>query len=1076
MLAKSTLLRWGLMLVLTLSSIVTFAQKIVTGKVTGTDNQPASGATVTVTGTNVATQTDLSGNFSLSVPQGKNSLTVTYIGFENQVITIGSQSSLSISLKASSGNLSEVVVTGYGAQRKKDITGSVAVVNVSSLKSVPSGTTESLLQGQASGVTVINSGVPGGGSNVRIRGITSFGNTDPLVIIDGTPGSLHDLNVNDIASLQVLKDAGAAAIYGVRGSNGVIVVTTKRGVGKARISYDAYVGTQRPLSGNVFNIANPTETGNAIWQEFKNSGIAINSTTYKNSQYGYGATPVVPYWITPIASTDPNDPNAAASKYALYTNQITKANQSGTDWFHEIFKPAMIQSHTIAASGGSDKSAYYFSLGYLNQQGTMINTYLKRYSARINTLFNVKDHIRVGENAYLFYRQNPGLPGTNQNEGNPISFTYRQSPLIPVYDIMGNFAGTNSKGLGNPQNPVAILQRSKNNTSNDWQMNGNAFAEVDFLQHFTVRSSFGGTIDNYSYNNFSYTAYENAENNTNPNSFRENYGYNSSWTWTNTLKYNNTFGKNLLNVLVGTEAIQNYQRGIFGQRNGYYITNPGSLTVDPNLWTINFGPAAGQTNGNLTNTPFQSSLYSMFGRIDYSFNDRYIISGTLRRDGSSVFAADKRFGIFPSVTAGWRISQEEFFKGISWINDLKVRGGWGKLGSLSNVRATNAYNLFGQAGGNSSYDINGTSTSSSLGSYASQFGNPYTTWEQDKVVNIGLDGTLFRNKVDFSVEWYKKSVTGLLFNAPAPATGGGAVVAFSNTGNVENTGIDASVTYHGTVNKDLKFDLTGTFTAYTNKVVSLADGIKYQDRTSSGSNRFGAFTRLQPGQAVGAFYGYQVVGLFQNTADVAKSATQADAAPGRFKYADVNGDGKITTDDRTFFGNPNPKFTTGINLAISYKNFDFSTFLYASVGNDVINYVKYWTDFPQVFDAAMSKDAALHSFGMPGANGRTPILERSANFSNTTVFNSYYMENGSYLRCKQMQIGYTLPASALSRFGIDRLRIYVQAANLFTITKYTGLDPELQTSDLNNNTNFGIDFGNYPANQKNYNIGVSLGF
>lgn len=1079
---KLTLIRLGLLCLILLFTNILFAQKQVSGKVTDASGQPVVGTTVTVRGSTVATSTDASGNFTITVPNANSRLMISSVGFEPQDILVGTKTSFPVSLKTTSSTLSEVVVTGYTSQRKKDITGSVAVVNVASLKSVPSGTTESLLQGQASGLTVVNSGVPGGASNVRVRGITSFGNTDPLVIIDGTPGSLHDLNVNDIESLQVLKDAGSAAIYGVRGSNGVIVVTTKRGKsGKAKVSYDGFVGTQRPLPGNVFNIANPTETGNAIFKEFANSGIAITPDSYKNSQYGYGATPVVPYYITPIAGAQGN-PNADPTKYALYSNQITQANQNGTDWFHEIFKPAMFQSHNIAVSGGSDKSTFFLSLGYLNQEGTLLNTYLHRYTARINTTFNVKDHIRIGENAYVFYKQNPGLPGGNQAEGNAISMSYRESPLIPVYDIMGNFAGGNSKGLGNPQNPVAIQKRQKDNISNDWQINGNVFAEADILQHFTARTSFGGTIDNYYYNAFGYTSYENAENNTNPNSFTENAGYNSSWTWTNTLRYNNRFGDHSITAIIGSEAIQNYARGFTGRRGGYYITNPGSLTVDPNLWTLNFGPPTGQTNGNLNNgpagsaTPYQTSLYSLFGRIDYSFKEKYLLSGTLRRDGSSVFPPDQRFGYFPSITGGWRISQESFMKNIAFLNDLKIRGGWGKLGSISNVRSTNAFNLYGQTAANSSYDINGVSTGSVLGSYASQFGNPKTTWEEDVVTNIGIDGTILNSKLDFSIEWYKKSVNGLLFNGPLAAAVGGSTVPFSNTGNVENKGIDASVTYHGSTGTDLKYDVTATFTHYSNKVISLAEGVKYQDRTSSGSNRFGAFSRLQPGQAVGAFYGYEVVGLFQDASDVTKSPTQADAAAGRFKYRDVNGDGKITTDDRTFFGNPNPDFTAGLNLGLSYKNFDFSAFLYASVGNDNINYVKYWTDFPQVFDAAMSKDAALHSFGLPGANGKTPILERGANFSNTTVFNSYYLEDGSYLRCKQLQIGFTLPSDKLSRIGIDRLRIYVQAANLFTITKYSGLDPELQTSDINNNTNFGIDLGNYPSNQKSYNVGVNLGF
>jgi TonB-linked SusC/RagA family outer membrane protein len=1078
-------LRVSILVCLLLSGFSLFAQKKVTGKIlSNADKQPVVGATVQVKGSKVATQTGMDGSFVIDA--GDNStLQISSVGFEKQEIPVAGRSVMGdISLVVANTALNEIVVTGYSAQKKKDITGSVSVVDVKSLKSVPGGNTEALLQGQASGVTVINSGTPGGGSNVRIRGITSFGNSDPLVIIDGVqiPNGLHDLNVNDIESIQVLKDAGAAAIYGVRGSNGVVIVTTKRGhAGKASITYDGFVGTQRPLSGNVFNMATPTETGNAVWKEFANSGLPINPVNYKNSQFGYGAAPVLYDYLTPI-NTNNGGPNTNPSTYALYTNEITKTNKAGTDWFHEIFKPAMIQNHTLSASGGSDRSTYFFSFGYYNQQGTLLDTYLKRYTARINTTFNVKDHIRVGENAYVFYRKSPsGIPGsTNQNEGNAVSMSYRQSPLIPVYDVVGNFAGTQVKGLGNPQNPVATLARSANNKNNDWQVTGNVFAEVDLLKHLTVRTSFGGNIDNFYNTSFSYTSYENTENNTNPNTFTETSGYNSSWTWTNTIRYNNTFGDHTLTVLAGVEAISTYQRAMQSTRSGYYVTNPAQLTVDPSLWVLNFGPPAGQTNSSFVynvNYPIQSSLYSQFGRVDYAYKDRYLVSGTLRRDGSSIFQQDHRFGVFPSVTLGWRMSQEDFMKDVTWINDLKLRGGWGKLGSLSNTRTTNRYTLFGQSAANSSYDIGGSGTSASLGSYSSQLGNPAGAWEQDKVTNIGVDGSVAHNKFDFSVEWYKKSVSGLLFNSPIPSTGGNAQVAFLNTGDVTNTGIDATVTYHGqAVNRELKFDITGTFTKYKNKVVALADGVKYQDKISGGSNRFGAFTRLQPGQPVGEFFGYQVIGLFQDANDVTKSPTQPDAATGRFKYADVNHDGKITDSDRTFFGNPNPKFVAGLTIGVSYKNFDLSMFLYASVGNKDINYVKYWTDFPQVFDAAMSKDAALHSFGLPGANGKTPILERSANFSNTTQFNSYYMENGSYLRCKQLQIGYSIPSTVLRRAGIDRFRIYVQAANLFTITKYSGLDPELTTSDLNNNTNFGIDFGNYPANQKNYNVGVQVVF
>ncbi|MBO9198956.1 MULTISPECIES: SusC/RagA family TonB-linked outer membrane protein [Niastella] len=1079
--SKLTVRLWLAILLLVPATTILAQQKTVTGKVTDSNNQPITGATVSVKGSNVATQTNVEGHFSIPVPGNSSVLTISSVGYEPIEMSVGSNLSLNVSLKTTTSSLNEVVITGYTAQRKKDITGAVAVVEVDNMRQIPTGTPEKALQGQASGVTIVTSGAPGGNSNIRIRGITSVGSTDPLIIIDGTQGTMHDLNVNDIESIQVLKDAGAAAIYGVRGSNGVVIITTKRGKsGKPRITYDGYVGTQRPLKDG-FNIANTQETANAIQQSYINSGL-----TPGNKQFGTGTTPVIPDYITPTAAKE-GDPKTNPSTYALYDNQITKANKQGTDWFHEIFKPAMIQSHNVAVSSGSDRSTFYLSLGYFNQEGTLIETYLKRYSARINTTFNLNNKIRIGENAYFFYKQNPGFPDGNQNEGNAISFSYRESPIIPIYDIKGNFAGTGSQGLGNAENPVANLKRIHNNKANDYQVSGNAFAEVDFLKHFTARTSFGGFIDNNYWTQFDYTQYENAENNKNPNAFTENYMFNNSWTWTNTLTYNNIIGDHTFKALIGTEAISNYMRGIYGTRTNYPITNANSLTVDPALWTLLFGAPGGQINGNLNvnngvtidlnnpPTPIQSSLYSQFGRVDYNFADKYLLSGTLRHDGSSVFAEDKRWGWFPSVTAGWRVSRESFMSTVSWLNDLKLRGGWGKLGSISNIRPTNAYNLYTQLAANSYYDLNGTNTGSVAGIYNNQLGNVETTWEEDIITNIGMDATVLNNRLNFSIEWYKKAISGLLFIPAAVGQAGGAQQAFANNGNIQNTGIDMSVNYNGKAG-DLNYGVTATFTSYNNKVKSLPEGTKYLDRVSTGSNRFGAFSRLQPGQALGAFYGYEVVGLFQSDDEVNKSPKQEAAAPGRFKYRDANGDGKISDSDRVFFGNPNPKFTAGLNLEASYKNFDFSTFLYTSVGNDVVNYVRYWTDFPQVFDGAVSKDAVYNSWTPTNTGAKVPKLERTANFSNTTQYNSYYRENGSFLRCKSMVLGYSLPSAKTRKVGIDRLRVYIQAANLFTITKYTGLDPELTGSDLKDNSNFGIDFGNYPANQKNWLVGVNLSF
>lgn len=1058
----------GLLLLIALFiTTVILAQKVVSGRILNDiDKLPIADVSVQIKGTTTGTRTNADGTFSITAPQNNSVVLISFVGYEKMEIPVSGKTNLAdVNLIPLSGNLNAVVVVGYSSQRKKDITGAISVVNISNLKSVPSGTTESLLQGQAAGVTVINSGAPGGASNIRIRGITSVGSSDPLVIVDGTPGSLHDLNVNDIQSIQVLKDAGAAAIYGVRGSNGVIIVTTKKGrTGKPVITYDGYYGTQRPLNGNIWNLTNPQEAANAIWQTYQNIGLQPS-----HKQYGNGSMPVIPDYITPTATMN-GAPLTDPSTYSLYKNQITKANKTGTDWYHEIFKPALIQSHNVSVSGGGEKATYLFSFNYFDQPGTLLNTSLKRYSVRLNTTFAIKDHIRIGENAYIFYKQNPsyqGLPGINN--ANAINAAYRMPSIVPVYDIRGNFAGGGSQSLGNSPNPVAIMARTKDYKGNQSQTNGNLFAEVDILKNLTIRSSFGGTLDNYYRNFFTYTAYENAENSQNPNSYIENYGYNTSYNFTNTLKYNKLIGKHNVNVLIGTEAISNSGKSVGASRGSYFITNLSNLTVDPNLWTLNFGTPGSQTNANIVGlngiqTPYASTIYSQFGRVDYSFDDKYLISGTIRRDGSSVFDAKNRYGVFPSVTGGWRISQEAFMKGISWVNDLKLRGGWGKLGSISNINPTNAYTLYSQSAVQSYYDINGTSTAPAQGIYNSQYGNPNTTWEQDVLTNIGFDATILHSKIEITAEWYKKSISGLLFPETISAIGGPAAAPFINSGNIQNTGVDVAITYHGTVRKDFKFDVTGTFTSYNNKVVSLPPGTAYIDYGNS---------RLEPGHPVGSFFGYKVIGLFQSAADVAKSPTQDAAAPGRFKYADINGDGKITALDRTHFGNPNPNFTAGLNIGASYKNIDFFIFLYTTVGNKVLNNVRNSTEFPQSFDVAISKAALYNSWRPDRTNGTVPILERTGNFSNGSgAFNSYTMENGSYLRCKTLSVGYTILPAYLKKIGVDKCRIYVQAANLFTITKYTGPDPELPGT----NVNFGIDGGSYPANQKVFTIGASLSF
>ena len=1061
------------------------------------DNLPLPGVSVMVKGTSNGTLTNDAGQFTLTV-NTNDILVISFIGYTTQEIRVaGSQQVYNITLQPSTSNLDEVIVTGYSSQRKKDLTGAVSVVNVSEMNKQPTGQISNQLQGQASGVTVIGSGQPGREPQVRIRGLNTFGNNSPLYVVDGVPiQNIADLNPNDIAQMQVLKDAGSASIYGSRAANGVIIVTTKRGVsdgvneGKVRIDYDMFYGTQRPISGNIWDIASPMDNAKLTFMAQRNSDV-----TPGNDLYGKGDQPVLPDYIAPKGAME-GDPSVNPDKYNINPDyfdgkldgfyRITRANKAGTDWADEIFQNAPITSHNLAVSNGSEKGSYLFSFNYFNQEGVLMNTYLKRYTLRANASYNLGEHVRIGQNLSYSIRNSPQssertLDGALANdgigeldEGNAIGMSFREAPIIPVYDIMGNFAGSSGGDMGNARNPVAIQDRIKDNRSQMGRLMGNMYLEADILNHITLRSSFGGEINSGFSHRFAYPEYENAENNT-VNTYTENAINSWNWTWTNTATYKQNFNDlHDLTVIVGTESFQERYRFMEGTTQGYFSFNPDFVDLG-----TGFGNQTARTVRDA------STLFSYIGRADYNFKQRYLLGVTIRRDASSKFL-NHQSGWFPAVSAGWRVTEEDFMANRGkWLTDLKIRGGYGIMGNQLNVNSRNSYNTFSGVRRGSYYDIPGSGNSTVLGIQPFRIGNPDAKWEKNINFNVGLDATLF-SKLEISADYYSKTIDDLLYNPELPGTAGRALAPYVNVAKMKNTGIDIALSGRFDLGSDLKLNATGTITTYKNEIQEVSQASDYFDVRATEYRYNGNFVvRNSVGNPMGSFFGYKIDGFWNSQQEIdaanasARQITGNDEATyqnaagvGRFKYADVDGDGLITADDRTVLGNPNPKLNYGLNLGLTFKNWDFSAFIYGVAGNDIWNNVRWYTDFYSSFNGSANSNTAVHNSWTPeNMNAKAPIQEIDGYSSTKNVPNSYFVEQGGYLRLRNASIGYTLPKEWVSNAKIERLRVYIQAANLFTITKYSGPDPEISGGT----TSFGIDQGTY-ITPRQFLIGLSVGF
>lgn len=1062
------------LLVCLLAGVSAMAQdRTVTGKVTGgEDNEPLVGASVVIKGSVKGVLTDLDGNFSIEAPESAT-LIISFVGYATKEVAVAGQSNIEVSLTSST--LDEVVVTGYAVETKRQTTGAVSTVKAKDLRAIPSGNVEQQLQGRIPGLLLISNGQPGTSSIIRVRGFGAFGGNAPLYVVDGVPvGSIDFLAPDDIETTTVLKDAPAASIYGARAANGVIVFTTKKGSKGAKrlqVTYDGMYGSTDPNVAGAPKMLTPQEQADWTHVAYRNNAAANGTAVaYTHPQYGTNAQATLPDYLHANGANGVRgsvDLAAIQAAAAAKPGEVflIKPNLAGTNWYDEITRTAALQRHSLGFNGGTENGRYYFGLSMQDQKGILIANSFKRYSFRANSEFDLTKRLRIGQNLQFTYRSVLGQAGGNNGLGiadseSEVLAAYRMPTAIPVFDELGNYASTKAAGFNNPRNPVRRLTLNNGNDQNfNANAMGNFYLELDPIDNLTLRSSIGGQYNNFAYRDYNYRYLGDSEPEAS-NAFFEGSGYFLGWVWTNSANYKLNIGKHNVNVFGGIEALNTGKgRGI----NGSGI-NPFSMDLDyVNLSTV----STPQVNSNLFSGV---NFYSLFGKLDYNFNEKYYVTGLVRRDGSSRFGVNNRYGIFPAFSAAWRVTAEDFMKNIPFINDLKIRGGWGQMGNSNNVDPSNQFSLFAANRGNSFYPIAGQNSGVDEGYFRSRIGNPDAKWETSEMSNIGFDATIWNNRIEVIFDVWRKNTKDLLFNVPIPGVVGVSASAPSvNIATMLNEGIDFQIINRGKISKDIKYELTFNNAFLRNEITYLAPNIQF----------FGgaAYRGINPirnavGQPMSSFFGYKVAGYF-SSAEEAKASNQSGAGIGRFKYEDINKDGKITPDDRTFIGNPIPNYTGGINLALNYKDFTFETYLYASLGNQIFNMSKWFTDFHGTFEGSGKGVRAKDSWTPAlGNNAKAPIWESASNISTSGAENSWYVEDGSFMRMQNISLGYNLPSDIISKIGIARARITVAANNIFTITKYEGLDPMVGGAA---DTNFGIDVGNYPVT-RGFSVGLNVGF
>lgn len=994
-------------------------QKAITGVVTDDNSQPLLGVSIRVKGTTTGVSTGSDGSYSISASP-KQVLEFTFVGRASQEITVGNKNVINVALNESNvSNLDEVVVTGYMTQKKADLTGAIAVVSPKDL-SKGHGVTNVMqsLQGVVPGLHVTTDGNPSGNVGIQVRGLTSINGSNPLIVIDGVPSymNLRDINPDNIASMQVLKDAYSASIYGTQGGSGVILIQTKQGrPGKAKITYNGSYGVSN--WNNKPTMLNTMQYGQALWQAAINDGqdpAAVTRIYTYDWQKDANGIPVL-NTITP----------------RKYLNADSTMMAGNTNWLDAISQNGIQNNHQLSISGGNEKATSYLSLNYLENQGTQIYTGFKRFTVRVNTEYKViKDHFTIGENIEVSH-----LIDNNQNV---MHEALVEPSIIPVHSTNGGWGGSAvAYGMDDYWNPVRDLYLNKDNGNQYNKIYGDVHANIIFLKHFTLHSQLGLIYTDGYHRTIQFT-FQEAGGKFNPiSSVDQWYWRESTLDLTNTLTYKLNTGKHDLSALAGTEA------------NKYITEN-----MDARRQTIAFQnydyAYLSQGTGNMTMSGGgdKYNLLSYFGKFNYAYNSRYLLSGSLRYDGSSKFGSNNRFALFPAISAGWRLSQEEFLAGSNVVSDLKLRASWGKNGSLAGINSLNSQTFFAPNYNYTSYSISGAETGNlPSGFNRVQTGNPDLRWEATSQTNIGADFGFLNQKLSGSLDFYRKYTNGMLLLPPYPGAIGEGGYQYINAADMTNKGVELSLTYAGNPGKDFGYHIGGNIAYNKNVVNDLPKSVTY---SWGGSALKGDGIASHPW---GAVYGFIADGIYQNQSDVDNSPAQPGKGIGRIRYKDLSGpngkpDGNIDYDyDRTWISNGSmtPKFEYGISVALNYKDFDFSMFWQGVAGVKVYDQWKSYSDFWNVWvqNGFNHPTRVLDAWTPTNTKSTIPALSLN-NVNDELRTSTYFVEPGQYLKLRNVQLGYNLPKSIISRVGMEKFYVFLTAQNLIMIksSKFTGPDPE----------------------------------